>query len=111
MTPEEQMKAIVEAAGECWHENKPGKFYCVCGEETLKGPCFRLPNPSPTDLNVLMEYAEKLKVVASVVCDPRTDSSARIFQTTHCTQLSNAHADTPAYALREALYQAVKGEG
>lgn len=120
MTTEEQMKAIVESVdGGCWHD--------IAGWQEINGslqrcskcnaPSNKGKNPSPTDMNVLMEYAEKLGYQ-----DIRVNKLGSFWGTT----LRSIYRDGPkdievkssfsgheiqADALREALYQAVKGEG
>ena len=57
MNAQEEMQAIVEATGECWHEALHRK--CICGNSNFLLCPF---NPSPTDLNELFRLAEKLGV-------------------------------------------------
>jgi hypothetical protein len=108
MTPEEQMKAIVEATGEKWPERWVyGSDYC--GNPILvknsKQP------PSPTDMNALMEHSEKLNVVIELTTGYAGGN--RTIVKVYTSKISSYDdsrvcADTPADALREALYQAVK---
>lgn len=123
MTPEQKTKAIVEEAGECWHEWERKYLLqdyvtwmfkcskCDCSSEWVKGSP---PNPSPTDLNELFRLAEKLGLRvhlkyrgddyhAKVWFKPEEEDTDRVFFW--------SVAATPADALRTALYQAMKGGG
>lgn len=124
MTPEQEMKASVIAAGECWHEWErkyllqdyaTGMFKCSkCdySSEWVKGSPH---NPSPTDLNELFRLAEKLGFTK---IETDKDAKNKTFQCNIskddyvCTyHFLIGIGNTPADALRTALYQAVKGEG
>ena len=108
MTPEEQeMREIVESVdGGCWHIFNDGYMALCekCNASYSRG--FR--NPSPTDMNVLMEYARKLCSTVILHIDDKCEAVVWM----HLKGLTKVtDQDTPADALREALYQAVKGEG
>ena len=103
MTPELEMKAIVEAAGECWHELKDHLFqytaFChKCGLIMSYKPG---RNPSPTDLNELFRLAEKLHIGATLHFDKVVNRiEADVFDG---TANHYAKADTPAdqYSIKE----------
>ena len=130
-TPAEQMKFIVEKTpGMCWHKPKPDfrrinhsmiQKECVCGAssswEKLEGhgnpkPIFRFNNPSPTDLNALMEIARKLFIVKEInfIYDHGCVGDA-----VHCCLRVPAiqhlgTGDTEADALRLAIFKSLGGE-
>ena len=121
MTPNEEMQAIVEKAGSCWHNSNktegdsihlPIRISCSkCGAiVACEGGLFSCEtNPSPTDLNELFRLAEKLgfdcrlTVRSRNVCGHRSEIISM-----EGGRLVDVFADTPADSLREALYRAVK---
>lgn len=111
MTPEQEMQAIVESAGECWHESAgcAPLYKCKkCGRQMGYHTC----NPSPTDLNELFRLAEKLGVYAGNWKIDDYGCCHILVETNDLKRKEIVTNDTPADALRNALYQAVtKGEG
>lgn len=128
MTPEEQMKAIVKAADECWHEwtnsitgynttNHKRVHKCkLCGVGGDGHVHLSWRNPFPTDLNEISRLAEKL-VWEYKQGYSKTCKTNRYYAKVWAEQGMDNHlgitvfANTPADALREALHQAVKGVG
>lgn len=119
MNPEEQMKAIIGAVNGKWHEKLGEAFKCfTCRVECVTYHPDEIgsflashSNPSPTDMNALMEYAKKLRYHVEADYAPCGHNQVSIHTD---GKLSNKPAgqsvdqDTPADALRSALYQAVK---
>jgi hypothetical protein len=121
MTPEQEMKVIVWAAGECWHQVSDDKRvfddgfgayqirYCAfCGlpwNACLTG--FDIDNPLPTDLNELFRLAEKLDDEYGLSLRKRNTTDGwkwmTWFQGTN-KQSQAMYARSPADALRKALY-------
>ena len=120
MTPEEQMRAIQEDAGECRHEwangvtghntaNHRKVHKCkICGKSGDGHVHLGWLNPSPADLNELFRLAEKLgcKEYGTAKFGGKFCAGVELCEASIATE----EADTPADALREALYLAVKGE-
>lgn len=118
MTPEQMMQAVVETAGECWHEATETSAACFnsykcahCG--VMLGNYYNPAqwthtNPSPDDLNALFRLAEKLEVS----CTLRLKVKGYFADAKMFGRLSGAEeeADTSAEALLTALHQAIKGE-
>jgi hypothetical protein len=124
---DKEMRAIVGAVDEKWHERGfRGDFeYClICDSRAIVD--FPWPdcgfdaradhtNPSPTDVTVLLGYAKKLGLEFTLSYSPYLDDNK------YCADIIKegiadicVTADTPGDALRSALYQAVeqmKGEG
>lgn len=118
MTPHQKLQAIIEATpGMCWHEEyewRPvydAEFrFCVdCGASASS-----FPNPSPDDMNALLKIAEKLvwrhtsNYNRGAIKNPY---NTRVWLDAYTLDRASvyAHADTPAAALLDALWQAVKG--
>ena len=106
---QQKIKEIVEAAGMCWHYVMLDKLrdvqYChKCNIESHTG----ISNPSPTDLNALMEIAEKLGYGVQLNKGIVAVCSAKIW-TDRDGVISNEVADTLAEALLLAIHQAVNG--
>ena len=109
-TPAEQMKFIVEKTpGMCWHEVDKNTFMCSCGETCLKAPC-GYHNPSPTDLNALIEIARKNGVYAHVYESMSTDGGYCSTVHNDILDISILGEDAPADALRLAIYKALGGK-
>jgi len=126
MTSEQKIKVIVEAAGECWHEWEQrayavNRFMCnKCGKHSMNtertlghgGGAFVAPkNPSPTDLNGLFRLAEK----AGIGCGVRRKRDYPDGYIAYHWPITDTMCntiivvgDTPAEALLNALYEAVK---
>lgn len=127
MTPNEKIRAVVEAAGECWHEageiegdsiTMPMTLHCAkCGElMCMEGSCRNhTQNPSPTDLNELFRLAEKLEysVRLETTFPDYGEIVYKVSIRKFCKKvwLMYGQFPTPAEALLDALYQAVKEEG
>jgi hypothetical protein len=110
MTPEQKMKAVVEAAGE-----KTADWFADNGEWshfTIVGDNGVIIQSSPTDLNELFRLAEKLQF-PSVLLDSGMIGGKTLCQLVRfgdCTvkQQIELYADTSAEALLNALYEATK---
>jgi hypothetical protein len=99
----DKLKAVVEAAGEKWHIWCTLESKCLnCGN---KYPC---TNPSPTDLNELIRLTENLEY--RFVVHRRHDSyMVRIYLSNKPHDHVMVTATTPAEALLNALFEAIKG--
>lgn len=110
MTPEYEMRKIVESVpGGCWHKGTgmiPHGFNCracdSCGDFAI--------NPSPTDMNALVEYAEKLGT-DYIGTGKQSGEYFAMLEFPKLQQGKYRHGSTGATradALREALCQAVE---
>lgn len=115
MTAERKMRAIVEAAGECWHVAKKRpyakrRYMCSkCGEH---GPVLVPSNPSPTDLNELFRLAAKTygTAINAITFHPAGHVCwFTVDHPNHSVDLTRFTGEgfTPAEALLNALYKAV----
>lgn len=110
MTPEEQMKDIAIAAGGKWEVKEWISTDVQGGSGDGYYDDRTYLNPSPTDMNALMEYAEKLGLVYHFKRLPEGLYYAGVFDQKgklHFVDRQENRADV----FREALYQAVKGKG
>jgi hypothetical protein len=120
MTNEEKMKAIVTAAGECWHEyveeigQAMGHYYSVCTSCGLDDRVDdNLPiNPSPTDLNELFRLASRLGIQVSITTNYHGCGMISCWCYPRETNYGNSRAvlDTTHEALLDALYNSIKGD-
>jgi hypothetical protein len=101
----DKLKAVVEAAGECWHTyqmNRDNSIATWC-EECLKDA----PNPSPTDLNELFRLASLL--VDGLVIDVGIKSQGwmSVMVKKDGVEYRSKQHTTPAEALLNALTEAI----
>jgi hypothetical protein len=117
VTPEQEMKTIVEAVGECWHEwklwNKDYNGYkCKhCSIEVHQVHSYNAApsNPSPTDMNELFRLVKKLGYVVALYTNDKGTCSVNLgISDKVYFDVWAVDCDTPADALRTALCQAVK---
>jgi hypothetical protein len=118
----DKMKAVVEAAGKCWHEvskyqrmfeDDTGKFrirYCINCEQSWDLCVDK--NPSPTDLNELFRLAEKLGLIAQKF-EYKLPAGVRCFllmkTQDEFPESFTGKGNTSAEALLNALFAAIKG--
>jgi len=101
MTPDKMLQAVVEAAGECWHEWRLG----AC--EKCKTPAW-LDNPSPTDLNEIARLERKLKIRFRILTNYDGNGSCLVED---IGGIEREHMPTEAEARLTALYESLpKGE-
>ena len=115
MTPNEEMEYIVNnTPGMCWPERTRQQEYkcCTCGVINIINPDISAQhaNPSPTDMNALMECAEKLGFDYKIDrCQGlKHQFAAAIFVPDLHTRFSEL-GDDRVTPFRAALVQAIKG--
>jgi len=112
MTPEQKMRKVVEAAGECWHDTggyiNPEKGNWACCKCEVTG--FLSDNSSPTDLNELFRLARKAVDLGCITFTFEGDiSDTAVICWLGCNGKDYENlANTPAEALLNALYESVK---
>lgn len=109
MTPQEEMRLLVESDGGCWHERMAGEYKCLKCETFLGFGYTRNSNPSPSDLQWLMDYAERRGYFA-IEFDKMENGWYCIISKSNYNHKYVMKAETPADALRSALVAALKGE-
>ena len=117
MDAEEQMQAIVEAAGECWHKRVVDKvpspvegcfdYFPRCDKCEIGLP-HHSKHPSPHDLNELVRLADKLGF-DEVRIDLHGMADIIQWNLDFPDLRYEGRGETPVDALRNALYQSVTG--
>lgn len=102
---EKEMRYLVEKAGGKWHACDENAFHCDMCREGIPY------SPNPNSVDALLEIAEKLEIEFILVYSPYLDDDK------YCAEIVKegiadieVSRDTPADALRAALFIATGGD-
>lgn len=119
MTPEKKLQAIVEAAGECWHEWEKYESHSGFGTylHTRCAHCLKDKrdilssnmNPKPTDLNELFRLSKLcgLRIKLFEYTDGWYAVAVDIKERINGTPFTATQKTTPAEALLDAIYEGI----